>query len=81
MSRATDDLMDALHGALAQTYIDQLKAALASGEGISPALLTSAAKFLKDNGIDRPARDGNQIDELADLLPEIADVINFPGAK
>ena len=52
MSRAYEDRMDALHGIVAQAYIEQITAALASGGPISPALLTSAAKYLKDNGID-----------------------------
>jgi hypothetical protein len=81
MSRATDDLMDALHGMTAEAYLAEIRkyrnGEVMDSDGnkipVPAALLTSAAKFLKDNGVDRPVRPGDAIDTLADELPEFAD--------
>lgn len=35
-----------------------------------PALLAQAIRFLKDNGIDQPAKAGNRIDTLKEAMPE-----------
>ena len=80
MSRATDDLMDRLHEMTAQSFLEEIERIKQMGEGIPPALLTAAAKFLKDNGVDRPQQDGNSVDELASKLPSLAEVAKFPGA-
>lgn len=80
MSRATDELMDQLHGTIAESYIAQLKLFKDNGEPVPPALLTSIAKFLKDNGIDRPKRDEEATDKLQDLLPSLSEVVKFPGS-
>jgi hypothetical protein len=50
---------------------------------VSPALLAQAAKFLKDNGVDRPRRPGNQTDRLAGELEKFeqefgGNVVGFP---
>lgn len=84
MSRATDDLLDALHGVVSETFLNEIRR-YAKGEVRDPktgetlpvpaALLTSAAKFLKDNGVDRPVRPGDAVDKLADELPELDNVI------
>jgi hypothetical protein len=41
-----------------------------------PALLAQAIKFLKDNGIDQPAREGNRVDTLKDEMPDFGDADN-----
>jgi hypothetical protein len=79
--RATDDLMDALHGLTAEAFLEQIRkykaGEIKDEDGnalpVPAALLTSAAKFLKDNGVDRPVRPGDAVDKLADELPEFAD--------
>ena len=81
MSRGTDDLMDQLHGMTADTFLTEIRRLKDLGEGIPPALLTAAAKFLKDNGVDRPMREEDASDPLAALLPEISEVVQFPGSK
>lgn len=82
MSRATDTIFDQLHGLLADTLIDQIKvyteakdeAGKPAPQAIPPALLGQVIKFLKDNGIDSPAR-GKKVDEaLPAGLPSFADV-------
>lgn len=78
--RATEDALDELHGLVAQAFIDQIRA---GGEAITPALLAQAAKFLKDNGVDRPRRPGNATDKLAKELEKFEEefggnVVGFP---
>mgnify|MGYP006277786469 CR=1 FL=1 len=82
MSRANEDQMGALHGLLADSYMDEIKRLKEAGESIPPSLLTSAAKFLKDNGIDRVAKKGDPEDKLADMLEEEFsgdNIAQFPG--
>ena len=38
-----------------------------------PALLAQAIKFLKDNGIDQPAKAGNKVDTLKETMPDFDD--------
>jgi len=45
------------------------------------SVITAIAKFLKDNGIDRPVRPGSTIDRLASALPDMESVVQFPGLK
>lgn len=79
MSRATDDILDALHYATGETYLEEIRAYRAGkykdAEGrplpVPAALLTAAAKFLKDNGIDRPLAKNDPTDLLAQELPEL----------
>lgn len=40
---------------------------------LPPALLAQAIKFLKDNGIDQPAKAGNRVDTLKEAMPEFDD--------
>lgn len=80
MSNATETTLGRLHGVLAETFIAEIEKARESGEPIKPSLLAAAARFLKDNGIDRPVKPGDPEDKLADILEEeFADdnVINF----
>lgn len=67
-SKATTELLDALHGALA----DKLKAKILDGTATA-ADLSVARQFLKDNGIDAIARPGSPLDGLVKSLP-------FPSA-
>ena len=74
--RATEDLLALLHGELAEGYLQELKRLRESGEDIPPALLTSIAKFLKDNGIDRPARqESGKADPIFEGLTDELDEI------
>lgn len=66
---ATESKLGKLHELLADAYINELK-----GEEITPALLTSVAKFLKDNGIEAVS-DDPQMQKLAE---EAGNVLDFP---
>lgn len=82
MSRASETLLDSLHGATAEAYAEEIRkyrdGEYTDGEGrtlpIPASLLANAAKFLKDNGVDTPGRDNEKIDELAGSMPEFDDV-------
>lgn len=64
MSRATDDLLADLHGALAKELSRQLK----SGEA-NAALLGVVRQFLKDNGIDGVPAPNSPLANLLEDLP------------
>jgi hypothetical protein len=78
MSRASGDLLDELHGSVATSflaeikkykdgdYLDKDKKALP----VPAALLAQAAKFLKDNGVDRAVKAGSTEDFLAAELDD-----------
>lgn len=68
MSRATDDLLSALHGEMAQAMKDKL----ASGEA-SASDLNVIRQFLKDNGINSDGQKDPKMKSLADDLPEDLD--------
>jgi hypothetical protein len=73
MSKATEDELDKLHGALASQLAEKIK----SGEATA-ADMAVARQFLKDNGIQSLPRPKSGLGELADSLPfadadEIAD--------
>ena len=76
MSRAGSDLMDMLHGLVADGLKQELERAIDAkdDEGnpipINPQLLDKAMKFLKDNGIDAP-RGNKKVDTLAATLGEL----------
>lgn len=79
--RATGDLLDFLHGTLAQTLVDEIarykKGEMRDADGnilpIPTALLAQAIKFLKDNGIDSPAKSNRMLDTLKNELPSFDD--------
>ena len=78
MSRATDDMLDALHSAQAKELLDQLKKYKQSEDGIiPPAFFAQVNKYLKDNGVDRAAQPGDDIDQLADEVPEFGNVVSI----
>lgn len=71
MSRATEDLLDQLHGFLAGSLLEELRSYKEKDEPIPPALYGQVIKFLKDNGINAPAGKGvNPIDTLAQELAD-----------
>lgn len=75
---ASEDILHELHMLTAESFLAEIRRLKAEGEAIPPALLTSAAKFLKDNGVDRPVKPGDPEDLLNEELPELKDnVINF----
>ena len=76
MSRATDDLLDSLHGAQAKELLAQIKKHKESENGfIPPALFAQINKFLKDNGVDRAVTPGDPSDLLADEMPVFDNVV------
>ena len=89
MSRATEDLLDELHGLTAESFLAEIrryrKGEIVDNEGnplpIPASLLSNAGKFLKDNGIDRPSKPADPLDELAKELPTLGDVIPFEGVR
>jgi hypothetical protein len=76
MSRATEDLLDSLHGAQAAELLAQIKKYKGTEDGIiPPAFFAQVNKFLKDNGVDRAAIPGDDIDLLADEVPDFDNVV------
>lgn len=71
--RASEDLLDELHGAQAAALLAELRRALAAGEGVPPGLFAQINKFLKDNGVDRAVKPGDPTDLLAEECPEFPD--------
>jgi hypothetical protein len=81
-TRASELTFEELHALTAESLIEQLKAwktgrlVVLEGETyvkvFPPALLAQAIKFLKDNGIDQPAKKGNKVDTLKDAMPDFA---------
>tara|TARA_R110002072_G_scaffold151470_1_gene300778 strand:- start:12255 stop:12521 length:267 start_codon:yes stop_codon:yes gene_type:complete len=83
MSRATEDLLDSLHGMTAEALLEEIKRYRAGdilnkdGDPIPvpAALLAQAINFLKANGVDRAIRPGDPEDFLAkELDDEFGDV-------
>jgi len=76
MTRATDELLDQLHGAQAENLLAQIEKCKKSEDGIiPPALFAQVNKFLKDNGVDRASQPGDDIDQLADSVPDFDNVV------
>jgi hypothetical protein len=70
MTRATDELLDQLHGMQASSLLSEMKTYIANGESIPPALFAQVNKFLKDNGVDRAVQPGDPTDLLAESVPD-----------
>lgn len=79
MSRATPDLMDAIHGMVAGSLKTELERAMEKAElpidhenyaPLNPQLIDKAMKFLKDNGVDAPAK-SERIDALHGQLNQL----------
>jgi hypothetical protein len=89
MTRTSESKFDELHGLVAESLVEQIKAwkdgRLVQQEGeeyvkvFPPALLAQAIKFLKDNGIDQPAKSGNRVDTLKHEMPDFSgdNVVSF----
>jgi len=81
MSKATSDILESLHGVLAEDLIERIK----SGEA-KASDLNVARQFLKDNGIEQiPTRD-NETGRLVQQLPfdaeeEGANVVPFANKE
>ena len=71
-NKASLDVMELLHGKLAAKYLDVLENTPL--EDLSPAYLTSIAKFLKDNNIE--AGVGNA--DMTDLEKAMKDMAAMP---
>lgn len=73
MSRATDDILDQLHGLVAGTLVDELRAARnakdedGKAKAVPASLVLAAMKFLKDNGVDAPAKSARMTTLAAEL--------------
>jgi hypothetical protein len=76
VSRATDELMDELHGLVAQGILGELQAARAKRDEqgnpvpVPASLILAAMKFLKDNGVDAPVR-SPRLSTLASQLKDL----------
>jgi len=64
MSKATDELLDLLHGELAKEFLRRIKDGTATA-----ADLSAARQFLKDNGIDAIPKQGSPMGDLIQNLP------------
>ena len=76
MTRASEELLDELHGLQAETLLAEIKRLKASGEAIPPALFAQVNKFLKDNGVDRAVQPGDPTDLLGEEMPEFDNVLH-----
>jgi hypothetical protein len=96
MGRATDALMDQLHGEVTTALIDEIKTRddevvlgiskdgkpITGRKGISPAMVAAAIKMLKDNGVDAPARLSPKVDALAAELADLdLDDVDIPTLR
>ena len=64
-SRAPEQELAALHGALAKHMADMLK----SKEPVPPATLNAIRQFLKDNGIDCVGKSNPDVNDITENLP------------
>jgi len=70
-------MLDELHSVQAATLLKEIRSYLKAGEAVPPALFAQVNKFLKDNGVDRAAQPGDDIDQLADEVPDFDNVIQL----
>jgi hypothetical protein len=71
--RASTDLLDELHAAIAHSLIDKIR----SGEATASDL-NVARQFVKDNGIDAVPGKENPASQLADELPDVDSAVVVP---
>ena len=76
MTKATEDQLGALHKLVAEIYHQELLK-----EEIAPALLTSAAKFLKDNDITAIVEQDSNLSAIDDLLKAKRNKRNLRAVK
>ena len=87
MSRADEELMDEMHKMHAEMLLETLRKYRdkeildANGHPLPPppALLAQVGRFLKDNGIDRPANSQDSVDVLAGKMPEFDSFDDVPN--
>jgi len=65
MSKATEEVLSALHGAVAHRLLSELQ-----NEELQPAMMAQAVKFLKDNDISVSIEEDETISELDSLLKQ-----------
>lgn len=79
MSRATEELLDLVHGLTFQALKDELERAAYRASlpkthedyaPVNPQLIDKALKALKDNGVDSPAKSA-RVDNLAAQLSDL----------
>lgn len=80
--KGTEEQFEELHGLVTLTYIEQIESLRREKKEVPISLLEKAAKWLKDNGVDSPARTGNAVDRLKGQLPQLDDEGNvLPFAR
>lgn len=65
---ATEELLGLLHDAVAQDLLTKIQ----NGEA-TPAEISTAVKFLKDNNIEAIPTENNKLRDLANSLPDFND--------
>jgi hypothetical protein len=78
--RGTVEEFDILHRKLVAAYEKELDRCIAAGEAPSPAFLSTLRQFLKDNGVDSPAR-VSKLDRLAGQLPTDDELTQMMGGN
>lgn len=68
-NKATEDLLNALHGTLATAMAADLKRYIDLGEPVPPQLLNAVTKFLKDNGIEAKISEESPLGKYIPDLP------------
>ena len=79
-SKATEDLLGQLHGALALHF----KSLLEGEKPLTASELNVIRQYLKDNGIEAIATESNPLGQLTEALPfEVGgdNVTRFPSSK
>ena len=70
---ASEELLGLLHEAVADDLLQRFrKAATGDGEPLTPAEISQAIKFLKDNGIEAVAGENDKLGKLAESLPDFS---------
>lgn len=72
------DLMNALHGVVAEYYKDYMATALEDGEEVSSGTLAAVNTFLKNNNI---TVDMVESDEMMDLGLQFRDMVKEPNLR
>jgi hypothetical protein len=72
MAKASEELLESLHNAVAEDLLDKVKSGEATAQELSAAI-----KFLKDNGIEASRASSPNLDKLAQTaLPTFEDEDN-----
>lgn len=84
MSKATEDLLASLHGALALHFKDLLDSAKSGEKQLTASEMNVIRQFIRDNGIEAIATESNPLGQLTEALPfEVGgdNVTRFPSSK